>query len=160
MRHSLRPALLGLGLFALAACESVPSPSLSEAEAADMPPARAEALPAQRLASGQCALFLFERQPPRNFVVFEDEAAGSVQLVHDGVIETLNVSEQGGSLVPGVTFRRVYPDPDNERTFTLSGEVGDETGSGPRLENVLLEVLQSDGERTVRPLGGVRSCGD
>lgn len=160
MKHAVRLCSVSAGLLALAACQSTPTPLQREAAALDASLAPVDALPAQRLRSGQCGLFLFEVQPPRNFVVFEDEAARTVQLVHEGAIHTLGVSPQGGSLAPGTEFRRVYLDQDDNRTFILSGDVGEETGSGPRLENVLLEVRELDGTRTVRPLGGVRSCGN
>ena len=144
---------------ALAACANgaaVPPPPSDEPESAGAP---AAGLPPQRLAEGACGLFLFERRPPNRFVVFEDLASRTVKIVHDGVIHELGVTEQTGALVAGQAFRRVYLAPERNMTFILTGEVGEETGSGPRLDDVLLTVRTLDGARTVRPLGGVRSCG-
>ena len=117
-------------------------------------------LPAQRLHPNDCGVFLFERRPPNRFVFFEDLSARTVKILHEGAVLELGVTEQSGALVTGESFRRVYLDAPNNRTFILTGEVGEDTGSGPRLEAVLLTVQTLDGGRVVRPLGGVRSCRD
>lgn len=145
-----------------AACAAAPGlggtvASQASQPAADRPVA---ALPPQALAEGACGLFLFERRPPNRFVVFEDLARRAVQIVHEGEVFELGVTEQRGALVTGEAFRRVYLDPRRNITFTLTGQVGEETGSGPRLEDVLLTVQTLDGGRVVRPLGGVRSCNE
>jgi len=103
-------------------------------------------------------LFLFGRGAPNRFVMFENQTSRAVKIVHDGRIHELGVTEQRGALVTGESFRRVYLDSAHNLTFTLPGEVGEETGSGPRLVNVLLTVRALDASRVVRPLGGVRSC--
>lgn len=121
---------------------------------------RADALPAQDLQPGDCGIFLFERRPPNAFVLFESEADRSVQILHEGRLYVLRVPPQRGVFLEGETFRRVYLDERNNITFTLNGEVGAETGSGPRLQDVILSVRTLDGGRVVRPLGGVRSCRD
>jgi hypothetical protein len=142
-----------------AACAAVPG-GASSSPAPAAPSGPVASLPPQTLAPGSCGLFLFERRAPRRFVVFEDLNARTVQIVHDGEVFMLGVTEQRGALVTGESFRRVYLDPRRNMTFTLTGRVGEETGSGPRLEDVLLIVQTLDGGRVVRPLGGVRSCGD
>ena len=155
----MRALIIALFAFSAAACGSVPGPT-SAAPAQAAPSGPVASLPPQTLAPGACGLFLFERRAPRRFVVFEDLTARTVQIVHDGEIFELGVTEQRGALVTGESFRRVYLDPRRNITFTLTGEVGEETGSGPRLEGVLLTVQTLDGGRVVRPLGGVRSCGN
>ena len=156
----MRALFTSLCLLSLAACASgapmSPAPQAG-AQAAERP---AASLPPQRLSEGACGLFLFERRPPNRFVFFEDLSARTVKIVHDGVVHELGVTEQAGALVSGESFRRVYLDARRNITFTLTGDVGEETGSGPRLENVLLAVRALDGTRTVRPLAGVRSCGE
>ena len=158
---AMKPLWTSVCALALAACANgaavPPAPGPSEEPASAGAPAAG--LPPQRLAEGACGLFLFERRPPNRFVVFEDLASRTVKIVHDGVIHELGVTEQTGALVAGEAFRRVYLDPERNMTFILTGEVGEETGSGPRLDDVLLTVRTLDGARTVRPLGGVRSCG-
>lgn len=152
-------AALLAGLAAACASDPYGDPSVRSGAAPSASAGPVIRLPAQQLDAGRCALFLFERRPPRAFVVFEDETARTVKIVHAGRIHTLPVSDQTSAASPGEPFRRVYSDPDASLTFTLTGQVGEETGSGPRLENVLLEVLDLQGARTVRPLAGVRSCG-
>jgi hypothetical protein len=151
-------SLLAMGAAACAAAPlAMPAGASRGGQAADRPVTE---LPPQALAEGACGLFLFERRPPNRFVLFEDLASRSVQIVHEGEIFTLGVTEQRGALVTGEAFRRIYLDPRRNITFTLTGEVGEETGSGPRLQDVLLTVQALDGGRVVRPLGGVRSCNE
>ncbi len=154
--RALIVAILALGA---AACASGPGSSAGTQTSA-APGQPVSSLPPQTLAPGSCGLFLFERRAPRRFVMFEDLTARTVQIVHDGEVFQLGVTEHRGALVTGESFRRVYLDPRRNITFTLTGEVGEETGSGPRLEGVLLAVRTLDGARVVRPLGGVRSCGE
>lgn len=155
----MRALILCLCSLAAAACAGEPSPGSPSSTAAVQTDRPVVSLPAQTLDETSCGLFLFERRPPNRFVLFEDLSARSVKIVHDGVLHELGVTEQRGALVTGERFRRVYLDPARNVTFTLTGEVGEETGSGPRLEGVLLTVQNLDGSRVVRPLGGVRSCG-
>lgn len=153
---SIAIALIAL-MAAACATNPAPTPSSGASSPSDRP---VTGLPPQTLPVGACGLFLFERRSPNRFVVFENINSRTVKIVHDGAVHELGVTGQGGTLVIGETFRRVYLDPVRNITFTLTGEVGEETGSGPRLENVLLSVRSLDGTRVVRPLGGVRSCGE
>lgn len=162
----MKALIIAVLALAAAGCASVslpggsPAPQTASVQAQAAPDQPVASLPPQTLAPGGCGLFLFERRAPRRFVLFEDLSAGAVKIVHDGEIFELGAAEQRGALVTGESFRRVYLDPRRNMTFTLTGEVGDETGSGPRLEDVLLTVQTLDGARVVRPLGGVRSCED
>lgn len=121
---------------------------------------RVDSLPPQSLPDGQCGIFLFGRGETHPFVLFENDRAGRVLILHQGAIHELGVTPQPGAFVQGESFRRVYLDQPANLVFTLTGDVGEETGSGPRLENVLLRTRAIDGAETVRPLGGVYSCRD
>ncbi len=149
----------------LAACSTpgmMPARVTAEADpqAAPAAPAPVADLPAQRLQPGQCASFLFGARQPFPFVVFEDETARVVKLVHGGEIYEIDFADQGGAFIEGQDFERVYAAPDDALVFTLSGRVGAETADGYRLEDVILAARQPDGTRTVRPLAGVRRCDD
>ena len=154
----MRWIIAGLSALALSACAATglqPGPAPAPAQSA---PERVTSLPPQSLPDGSCGVFLFgvgERHP---FVVFEDERARRALIVHDGTVHELEVAAQSGAFVMGQSFSRGYAGPTRDQTFTLTGEVAEETGSGPRLTNVLLRVRESDGSETVRPLGGVYSC--
>jgi len=152
-------AFMGVAASACASGGPAPQSDVAAAAGTERPvPATVASLPAQRLAPGQCGIFLFEARPPNHFVVFEDEANQRVRLVHAGQVYEIQVTPQGGAFLPGEDFRRVYPAADESLTFTLDGVVGEGTPSGRRLENVILTVRQLDGTRTVRPVAGVRSC--
>lgn len=154
----MRWIFAGLSALALSACVSTtlqPGPASASAQST---PERVTSLPPQSLPDGQCGVFLFgvgERHP---FVVFENESERRALIVHDGALHELDVAAQSGAFVLGQSFSRVYAASSSDQIFTLSGEVAEETGSGPRLTDVLLRVRERDGSETVRPLGGVYSC--
>ena len=130
----MRWIIAGLSALALSACAATglqPGPAPAPAQSV---PERVTSLPPQSLPDGSCGVFLF------------------------GAVHELEVAAQSGAFVMGQSFSRVYAGPTRDQTFTLTGEVAGETGSGPRLTNVLLRVRESDGSETVRPLGGVYSC--
>ncbi|WP_439636451.1 hypothetical protein [Oceanicaulis sp.] len=154
----MRWILAGLSALAVSACAATPLQPSSAPAPAQSTPERVTSLPPQSLQDGACGVFLFgvgERHP---FVVFENERERRALIVHDGAVHELGVASQTGAFVMGQSFSRVYTTSASAQTFTLSGEVAEETGSGPRLTNVLLRVRESDGSETVRPLGGVYSC--
>ena len=154
----MRWILAGLCTLGLSACATTTPDRTALIEQARSAPQRADTLPPQELAEGQCGLFLFGMGEGHPFVVFDNERAGRALILHDHVIHELGVTPQPGAFVTGERFRRVYLDQSSNLVFTLTGEVGEETGSGPRLENVLLRTRAVDGSETVRPLGGVYSC--
>jgi hypothetical protein len=153
-----------IAVMALAAAACAAGGPASQRDVADvvenerLDPGFVTHLPGQRLAPGQCGVFLFETREPNPFVVFEDEARRLVRIVHAGQIYEIGVSPQGGAFLPGESFRRVYLAADENLTFTLDGVVGELTPSGRRLENVILTARQLDGTRTVRPVAGIRRC--
>lgn len=159
----MRQMIAGLAAAALAACAggAAQTDRQARAEAADAPQVRsvrAESLPPQTLEAGDCALFLFEIAPPREFVVFEHENERRAKIIHDGVVYEMGVAPQEEAYLLGQPFRRVYLHQRSGITFTLHGRVGEATGAGPRLEDAILRVRELDGTEIVRPLGGVRSC--
>ena len=151
-----------LGLIVSACASGGPAPQRDVAEAMEnrQSPDFVTGLPAQRLAPGQCGVFLFEARPPNQFVMFEDEAARTVKIVHAGEIYEIGFTEQPGAFLPGEAFRRIYFARAENLTFLLEGQVGGETRAGRRIEDVILTARQLDGTRTVRPLAGVRRCQD
>lgn len=156
----MRWILAGLCALGVSACgATTSSPERAQLiEQARHTPERADTLPPQNLPDGQCGIFLFGMGDRHPFVLFENDRAGRALILHQGVIHELGVTPQPGAFVQGESFRRVYLDQPSNLVFTLTGEVGEETGSGPRLENVLLRARAINGSETVRPLGGVYSC--
>ncbi|WP_421856884.1 hypothetical protein [Oceanicaulis sp.] len=154
----MRWILAGLSALAVSACTSTalqPGPASASAQSA---PEHVTSLPPQSLPDGACGVFLFGVSERHPFVVFENERERRALIVHDGAVHTLDVTAQSGAFVMGQSFSRIYAASSSDQTFRLNGEVAEETGSGPRLTNVLLRVRESDGSETVRPLGGVYSC--
>lgn len=159
MRVMLASALAGLA----SACAATPPLTPAADAAAQARSAAAvdrprDSLPVQDLPPGACGLFLFGLAEPFPFLVFEDETGGQALVLQDRRVQRLGVIEAQGVFVPGERFVRRYGADPAGRRYRLEGRVGEETGSGPRLEQVLLRVTAPDGTETVRPLGGVRSC--
>ena len=127
----MRWIIAGLSALAVSACATTglqPGPASAPAQSA---PERVTSLPPQSLPDGSCGVFLFgvgERHP---FVVFEDERARRALIVHDDAVHELEVAAQSGAFVMGQSFSRVYAGPTRDQSFTLTGEVAEETGSGP-----------------------------
>ena len=141
------------------ACASMPSPeAVAPPRPAPSVDGPRDSLPAQDLPPGGCGLFLFGLAEPFPFLVFEDETGGEALVLQDRRVQRLGLVEAQGVFVPGERFVRRYGADPAGRRYRLEGRVGEETGSGPRLEQVLLRVTAPDGAETVRPLGGVRSC--
>ena len=157
----MRIVLFCLIAILAAACASdgpAPQRNVADAVGDTLAPGYISSLPAQQLAPGQCGVFLFEIRAPNNFVVFEDEAARTVRLVHAGAVYEIRFTDQPGAFLPGEAFRRVYLARGENLTFLLNGTVGEETNAGRRINDVILTARQLDGTRTVRPLAGVRRC--
>lgn len=147
--------------FAVSACATTEQglPGVSRAEAANSDtPATVSSLPAQRLEPGQCGLFLFGTRQPFDFVLFEDEAARQVTLVHGGSVYEIAITSRDAAFIAGDAFQRSYASADDGVRFTLDGTVGEQTNEGQQLNDVILTAHQLDGTRIVRPLAGVRRC--
>lgn len=154
MRHILA-GLCALGVSACATTATEPSAPMSPQSLAS---ARADSLPPQELGDGQCGLFLFGMGEGHPFVVFENVTAGRALVVHEGVIHAPEFVDRPGAFVTGERFVRTYSATGANLGFTLTGRLGEETGSGPRVEEAVLRTRGADGAETVRPLGGVYSC--
>ncbi len=146
---------------AVSACatieQGVPDGSRGQA-ATENPPASISSLPAQRLDPGQCGLFLFATRQPFDFVLFEDEAARQVTLVHGGSVYEIAITSRDAAFIAGDAFQRSYSSAADGLRFTLDGTVGEQTSEGQQLNDVILTAHQLDGTRVVRPLAGVRRC--
>ena len=146
---------------AVSACATIeqggPDGSRGQA-AAGTTPATISSLPAQRLDPGQCGLFLFGTRLPFDFVLFEDEAARQVTLVHGGLVYEIPITSRDEAFIAGDAFQRSYASADDGLRFTLDGTVGEQTNEGQQLNDVILAAHQLDGTRVVRPLAGVRRC--
>lgn len=117
-----------------------------------------EALPPQELAPGECGLFFWTSSLPHHLVVFENETRRRASALHDGATHLMGVPAQRADFVQGDAFRRLYLHQDTGRTFTVTGEIGEATPSGPRIERALLRVRERTGVEVVRPLTGLRAC--
>ncbi|MEO1038491.1 MAG: hypothetical protein AAFX09_03020 [Pseudomonadota bacterium] len=152
-----------------------PDPSMSELQSRASPPAPSaviatpaapdpvmleptDALPPQTLAPGECGLFFWTSSMPHRLVLFENETRRAVMALHDGAVHRMGVTAQRADFLQGDAFRRLYLHEDTARSFTVSGEIGEVTASGPRIERGLIRVRERSGVEVVRPVIGLRSC--
>ncbi len=133
-----------------------PQPIASTPDAPNVEPG--EALPPQTLQPGACGLFFWTATPPHRLVLFENEQERRAEAVHDGDIHRMGVPSQRADFIQGDDFRRLYLHRETGRTFTVSGEIGETTPSGPRIERAVARVRERSGTETVRPVIGVRAC--
>lgn len=155
----MRALLCAAAAMMLAACAGMPGPGTPAGRAVPAAgPARTDALAPQTLSQGACGLFVWTREAPHRFILFENERARRVEIVHAGGIHALEVPAQRADFLPGERIERVYPASGRDLVFTLSGRVGEPTRSGVRIERGLLKIERRDGTDIVRPVLGVRSC--
>ena len=139
-----------------AAPARAPQPVASTPDAPSVEPG--EALPPQTLQPGACGMFFWTAALPHRLVLFENEADRRAEAVHDGTIHRMGVPSQRADFIHGDEFRRLYLHRETGRSFTVSGEIGATTPSGPRIEQAVIRVRERSGTETVRPVIGVRAC--
>lgn len=156
----MRPKAIVLAGLVLAGCAAAgPAPQASApVGAAGQQAGRIEALPPQSLPDGECGLFFWTSASPHRFILYENESRRVVKLVHDGEIIELGVVAQTVDMIEGDSFQRLYPAPARNLVFSVTGTIGERTGSGTRIERALLRVEQPSGAEIVQPVLGLRTC--
>jgi hypothetical protein len=147
---------LGLLAIVLTACGSV---SREQRVTASVPPAaqgqaRLEALPAQKLAAGQCGLFLFSRAPEPRFIFFANTEASALVKV-DG--RELHFVQQSETVQPSQERILRFTDEAHGSKIVLALSVA-ETGTESEISSGSLRFMQADGWESVVPVGGAITC--
>ena len=153
----MKSMILSLSILLLAGCAIVQpvDESLRDAETDARPPLTS--LPPQTLDSDTCGLFIWTRQSPHQFILFEPEQ-GLASILYQGEVMAIRSVTTSNDWVPGQsvdqTYARELPDP----VFNLTGQAGQDGSAGIALENGLLKTMFGDGTQTVMPVIGVYSC--
>ncbi|MFN4023655.1 MAG: hypothetical protein ACK4MQ_02385 [Hyphomonas sp.] len=159
MKNRLRITISSLLL--AAACATAPDasePAAVARVAAGPPEVPAEGLPAQKLAPGECGLFLWGMSAPRRFVFFTEASSGEALILHDGSPRRLVVAEAGGEVFGQFFTESGYSAPGADWTVTLTLTPGELLEGGQRVRTGRLVTRGADGWETVLPVTGVRAC--
>lgn len=159
MTHFFRIALLSLLI--ASACAASPrsdEPAAIANLAAAPPEVPAEGLPAQKLAPGECGLFLWGMSAPRRFVFFTEASSGEALILHDGAPQRLVVAEAGGEVFGQFFTESGYTAPGANWTVILTLAPGELLEGGQRVRSGRLVTRGADGWETVLPVTGVRAC--
>ncbi|MBA4225268.1 MAG: hypothetical protein C0456_01440 [Hyphomonas sp.] len=156
--------LLSISLIAgcLAGCASGPAAkqTASAVAAMESPVAEvpAEGLPPQKLAAGECGLFLWGMAAPRRFTFFTEASSGEALVLHNGAAQRLIVTDTDGEVFGQFFTETQYLSADGTWSVNLSLKPGEMLEGGQRVESGRLVTTGADGWETVLPVTGVRAC--
>jgi hypothetical protein len=117
-----------------------------------------EGLPPQRLAAGECGLFLWGMAAPRRFTFFTKSTSGDALILLDGAPENLVVTDTNGEVFGQFFTETQYLSADGKWAVNLSLKPGELLEGGQRIESGRLVTTGADGWETVLPVTGVRAC--
>ena len=155
-----KPLFLAAALCALAACAS--SPEQAAAKAAAAAPAistvPAEGLPPQRLARGECGLFLWSMSAPRRFVFFTKGSSGDALVLIGDKTTSIPMTSAGGDVFGQFLTKMTFEDLASKAKVTVSIEPGKPLEGGQRVGSGNIQFRDAEGWETVLPVTGVRAC--
>lgn len=156
--------LLSISLIAgcLTGCASGPAAKQTgsavaamESPVAEVP---ADGLPPQKLAAGECGLFLWGMAAPRRFIFFTEPSSGEALVLHNGAAQRLIVTNTDGEVFGQFFTETQYLSADGTWSVNLSLKPGEMLEGGQRVESGRLVTTGADGWETVLPVTGVRAC--
>lgn len=116
-----------------------------------------EGLPPQRLAPGQCGLFLWGMSAPRKFVFFTDGTGTATVLINDAPV-ALPMSSASGDVFGQFMTDMTFSDTVAGQSVAVAIEPGEVLEGGQRVESGTLQFRESEGWETILPVTGVRAC--
>lgn len=169
----VRTTLFAVSCAALAACVTTTEPSPASSDPATIAPAPTTippeatpgvseglaigTLPAQRMVTGQCGLFLFTPKPAPRFVFFAEAASGTGKIMLNGRELALARTSVDGNLVNQHYSTQTYQSAD-EIKVEVTFVAGDAAESGTSIDSGKLRVDRADGWSAVLPVSGATSC--
>ncbi|PKP83475.1 MAG: hypothetical protein CVT79_01340 [Alphaproteobacteria bacterium HGW-Alphaproteobacteria-18] len=117
-----------------------------------------EGLPPQRLAAGECGLFLWGMAAPRRFTFFMEASSGEALVLHEGTAHRLVTTDTSGEVFGQFFTETHYLSADGSWSVNLNLKPGEVLEGGQRVESGRLVTTGADGWETVLPVTGVRAC--
>ncbi|WP_119681672.1 hypothetical protein [Indioceanicola profundi] len=155
-------AALMLAATLLQACAAQLQPAREAAAAGSPAPinpdTRLGELPPQRLAAGQCGLFLWGRTVPARLVLFGAGRDGGARIAMDGRIVDLLRASAEGDPVFGQFPRQTFKGEGAEIGLTLEFERRPDLVGGALVPRGVLDLRDADGWSHVMPVAGLIGC--
>jgi hypothetical protein len=114
-------------------------------------------LPAQDLAAGECALFLWTQGSPRRFIYFSRAGSQTAETMLSETQQTVALVRQGGTLFGQFMTEMDYASIEGE-TISLRITPGDLVDGGQKISAGRIKLLNDGGWETVIPVTGLRAC--
>lgn len=151
MRQSIAVVVSALLLAACASGEnSRPVPPAPEVPEAGN-------LPAQDLAAGECALFLWSQSSPRRFIYFAKAGNQTAETMLSETQQTVALVRQGGTLFGQFMTELDYQSIEGE-AISVRITPGDMVEGGQKISSGRIKLLNDGGWETVIPVTGLRAC--
>ncbi len=115
-------------------------------------------LKGQKLAVGECGMFLFASRPEPRFVFFAEATSGVAKMVLDGKTVQLQRLEGSGALFDLHYENQSFASPDQSISVKVNvTEARAQTG-GFRVSRAAIRITSPAGWDMVVPVGGATSC--
>jgi hypothetical protein len=157
----IRLLVSAASLALIASCAGTP-----EAEQSAQPQRRAASaidapglgLPAQRLAPGECGLFLWELAAPRAFVFFTRDIEGETLALIADAPASLTLTRAGGDVFGQFLTELDYRHAQSGTEVWVRIEPGEMLDGGQRIDTGYIVFRDPGGWETTKPVTGVRAC--
>ena len=111
----------------------------------------------QTLESGDCALFLWSKTDPSQFIFFQRAASGAARMrLADETVDAIQTTNSGEVFGQFMT-QQAFLAPGGE-VVEIIFQPGEALQGGQRVDNGRLTITADDRWRTVIPVLGVRAC--
>lgn len=156
----IRTVSIGLTAVFLAACASAPDSAPQAVPAATQATSAipTEGLPAQKLAPGECGLFLWGMAAPRKFVFFLKANTGDGLVLIDDKSQALRMVSARGEVFGQFLTEMGFSAAGENTRVSVTLNPGETLEGGQRVKSGNLLFTGTDGWETVLPVTGVRAC--
>lgn len=155
-------SLLTLSLFlSVAGCSTAPrseEPARIAKLATPVPELPVEGLPPQKLAPGECGLFLWGMSAPRRFVFFAKASSATALFLHEGAPLQVALTDTGGEVFGQFFTETTYMTATGDMAVELVLTPGDILEGGQQVRSGRIVSRGKDGWETVLPVTGARAC--
>lgn len=157
--------LFMLGLLVLTACQGGARPVSPDTTDWRMAEAALKALPAsglgpQRLAPGECGLFLWSQTDISKFTFFSKALSGTALIAQGDTAVSLQQIKAGGDIFGQFNTDLQFETQRGDQIVNLILTPGELLEGGQRIKSGLLTTTGAQGWQTKLPVLGVRACQD
>lgn len=114
-------------------------------------------LPAQRLAPGECAIFLWSKTDASKFVFFVRGGAATALMLLEGEPVEISLTDTDGELFEEFFTKLTYQTVAGQK-IDISFQPGERLQDGTRLPLGRIQYADEEGWSTVLPVIGVHAC--